>query len=268
MTNGRPVLSEIDIEDRFGDASDFTFYITGAVPPERMKPLVEQYVASLPSTNRTVREQPKDPKVKPLVEIIRYSRPVYAVPKTSTMLVFDTRLSSDPKFGADSAELRTVAAIQRRTLELQLQTNAYWMATMQQYDRLGIPIDRIPDPYNGLFTPEQVRTAAQRYTPTSAFVQLADLPADSAVTDSSAMAWQEQARKVEAFRDVHGVSESPILFLRPIVEPYEQPIRPRSDNPSDLQINRTLKRSGYVRPITQMQRGNRNLFTRPNSAVH
>ncbi len=35
---------------RFADASDFTFLFVGNVDPETLKPLVEQYIASLPST--------------------------------------------------------------------------------------------------------------------------------------------------------------------------------------------------------------------------
>ncbi len=46
--------------DRFGDASDFTFYLVGPSKPSDILPLVTEYVASLPSTNRTVREVPRD----------------------------------------------------------------------------------------------------------------------------------------------------------------------------------------------------------------
>ena len=44
---------------RFGDASDFTFYIVGAVDSARVRPLVERYLAGLPATQRTAREKPK-----------------------------------------------------------------------------------------------------------------------------------------------------------------------------------------------------------------
>lgn len=39
-------------KDRFADASDFTFVFVGTVNPDTLKPLVEQYLASLPSTGR------------------------------------------------------------------------------------------------------------------------------------------------------------------------------------------------------------------------
>jgi len=44
--------------DRFADASDFAFFITGNYDEETLKPLVEQYIASLPATSRN--EKPKD----------------------------------------------------------------------------------------------------------------------------------------------------------------------------------------------------------------
>ncbi|QRR01836.1 M16 family metallopeptidase [Dyadobacter sandarakinus] len=39
-------------QDRFADASDFVFTIVGAFKPEQIKPLIEKYIASLPSTDR------------------------------------------------------------------------------------------------------------------------------------------------------------------------------------------------------------------------
>jgi zinc protease len=52
-------LSELNLDkalafykDRFADASDFTFVFVGTVNPDTLKPLVEQYLGSLPSTGR------------------------------------------------------------------------------------------------------------------------------------------------------------------------------------------------------------------------
>jgi len=53
------VLGEADLEqmrdfykDRFADFSDFTFLVVGTFAPEDLRPLVEQYLATLPSTGR------------------------------------------------------------------------------------------------------------------------------------------------------------------------------------------------------------------------
>jgi len=58
-------LSEVDYhdaleiyKDRFADASDFAFYITGNYDETVLRQLVEQYIASLPSLRRV--EKPKD----------------------------------------------------------------------------------------------------------------------------------------------------------------------------------------------------------------
>ena len=40
-------------KSRFADASDFTFVFVGSFDVEAMKPLVERYLASLPSIHRT-----------------------------------------------------------------------------------------------------------------------------------------------------------------------------------------------------------------------
>ena len=39
-------------QDRFKDASDFTFILVGNVDVEAVKPLIESYLGSLPSINR------------------------------------------------------------------------------------------------------------------------------------------------------------------------------------------------------------------------
>ncbi len=53
------ILSEMDLEksfsifqDRFADASDFTFLFVGAFEPETIKPLIENYLGGLPTISR------------------------------------------------------------------------------------------------------------------------------------------------------------------------------------------------------------------------
>ena len=49
--------------DRFTDASDFTFVFVGNVDAQKMKPLIEKYIGSIPSLNR--KEKWKDQKLQP-----------------------------------------------------------------------------------------------------------------------------------------------------------------------------------------------------------
>jgi len=87
------LLEEVNLDkavavykDRFADFSDFTFFVVGNFKLETIKPLVEQYLAALPSTNRV--ERWKDIGMKPPKGTI--SKQVYrgVEPKSSVQLVF------------------------------------------------------------------------------------------------------------------------------------------------------------------------------------
>ncbi|HEY1010683.1 MAG: M16 family metallopeptidase [Daejeonella sp.] len=73
-------------KDRFADASDFTFTFVGNFDLEAIKPLLEQYLGSLPSTNR--KESAKDLGIK--IPAGKIDKKVYKgqEPKASTRLVF------------------------------------------------------------------------------------------------------------------------------------------------------------------------------------
>jgi zinc protease len=55
--------------DRFSDASDFTFYFVGRFEVDQLKPLVRQYLGSLPATYRN--ESWRDEGVRPPKGIVR-----------------------------------------------------------------------------------------------------------------------------------------------------------------------------------------------------
>jgi zinc protease len=242
--------------DRFGDAGDFTFTLVGAAPAARVKPLVEQYIASLPSLNKKEREQPIDPKLRPWSGIFRSTERVQPVPKTTSILVFDGRFPETPDdnlrerqrlltvthvlnrrlrnelrerlggtygvavvpqfyakpqehyrltinfdaaperadtlidvllqqldsvraFGATAQELSTISTILRRGMETQLQNNRYWARTIQHFDRLGIPLDRIVKPYTDQLSPQDIAAAMRTYLPTSSFIHLTYTPRDT-----------------------------------------------------------------------------------------
>lgn len=48
----KPARAVEIFKERFADASDFVFLITGSFEPDAIKPLVEKYIASLPSLNK------------------------------------------------------------------------------------------------------------------------------------------------------------------------------------------------------------------------
>ncbi|MBX6330225.1 MAG: insulinase family protein [Gemmatimonadaceae bacterium] len=241
--------------NRFGNAGDFTFIFVGAVTPEEVRPLVERYVASLPSTAE--REQPRDPRVAPFVTRVERLVNTLPVPKAQTLLVFDGPIPTAPDaylranqeisyiaavlrdrlrvrlreelagtygvqlstytyalpeeryrigasfvaapermrelnrelmrivdslrtYGASAAELARAATIARRMHETQLQANGYWMRTIGTYARLGIPLDRIPDPYGSHeVTPAELTDAVRRYLPDDFYIHFTAMPRDT-----------------------------------------------------------------------------------------
>ncbi len=73
-------------KDRFADAGDFTFFFVGSLDPAVMKPLVEKYIASLPSTNR--KETWKDVGRSTPAGVVEREVKRGLEPKSQTSLVF------------------------------------------------------------------------------------------------------------------------------------------------------------------------------------
>lgn len=107
----RELLSQVDLEeieevyaDRFGDAGDFTFIIVGSFDPERVRPLVTTYLASLPSNDRQESWRDIDvdgPEETETVEV--YSG---LEPKSQVRLIF----SGEAEFGPQQLyDLRSTA---------------------------------------------------------------------------------------------------------------------------------------------------------------
>lgn len=73
-------------QERFADASDFTFYFTGAFEPEEIRPLVEQYLGGLPNLGRE--EEWRDIGVDPPTGVIEKVVRKGVEPQSRTMLIF------------------------------------------------------------------------------------------------------------------------------------------------------------------------------------
>ncbi len=73
--------------DRFGNAGEFTFFLVGSFSVDSVRPLVERYVASLPSTTGRT-EAAKDRGIRPPTGVV--TRTVYkgVEPKANTRLIF------------------------------------------------------------------------------------------------------------------------------------------------------------------------------------
>jgi zinc protease len=79
--------------DRFADAGDFTFYFVGTFEPDSLRPLVETYLASLPSHGRE--ESWKDIGIHPPAGVVRRTVRRGLEPKARTQLVFHGPLEFD-----------------------------------------------------------------------------------------------------------------------------------------------------------------------------
>jgi zinc protease len=72
--------------ERFADASDFTFYIVGAIDPDTVRPLALRYLASLPSLRRV--ERGRDVGIRPPRGVVLKTVRKGIEPKALTQIVF------------------------------------------------------------------------------------------------------------------------------------------------------------------------------------
>lgn len=72
--------------DRFADASDFTFVIVGSFNIDSIKPMVQQYLGSLPSLNR--KEAGKDVGIRPPTGIVEKTVRRGVEPQSQTFMAF------------------------------------------------------------------------------------------------------------------------------------------------------------------------------------
>lgn len=73
-------------KERFGNAGDFNFVIVGNVKDDDIAPLIEKYIASLPSTGK--KEQFKDPKVEVAKGKVNKEVIMGAAPKTNALFFY------------------------------------------------------------------------------------------------------------------------------------------------------------------------------------
>ncbi len=84
--------------DRFDDASDFTFFIVGSFRTDSIKPLIETYLASLPSIRRT--ETWKDMGIRPPAKKTDKSVYMGSDPKSFVAMYLETPEPWDPIAGS------------------------------------------------------------------------------------------------------------------------------------------------------------------------
>ncbi len=101
-------------KDRFADASDFTFVFVGSFNPAELRPLLEQYLGSLPSSSR--KETAKDLEIQ--IPAGKIDKKIYKgqEPKASVRLVFSGDYTWSEKHNNQLnalAEVLTIKLIER-----------------------------------------------------------------------------------------------------------------------------------------------------------
>jgi zinc protease len=82
-------------KDRFADASDFTFVFVGSFDVPTIKPLVERYLASLPSLNR--KETGRDVGIHPPTGVVEKEIRKGSTPKSQVGVVFTGQFENNPR---------------------------------------------------------------------------------------------------------------------------------------------------------------------------
>jgi zinc protease len=121
-------------KDRFADAGDFTFVFVGSFDLATMRPLVERYLGSLPSTGR--KETWKDVGVRPPAGVVEKTVEKGIEPKSQTALVFTGPTQFDPM---QRVAIRAMASIlSTRLLETIREElgGTYSISANQNYQRI------------------------------------------------------------------------------------------------------------------------------------
>lgn len=135
------IIDEMSLEksfafykDRFADASDFTFIFIGNIDLEMMKPLVERYLASLPSLLR--KETWKDVGIDPPTGIVEKAVKKGIEPKSQTAIVFTGPFLYDRPHRTAIRALSLVLDTRLRNLVREELSGTYGVAVRADYSKI------------------------------------------------------------------------------------------------------------------------------------
>jgi zinc protease len=102
-------------KERFADASDFTFFFVGSFDLATMKPLVERYLGSLPSQNRS--EVARDVGIRPPAGVVEKEVRSGIAPRSQVSIVFTGPFQNDEQHRVIATAMGdTLAGNLQRTL--------------------------------------------------------------------------------------------------------------------------------------------------------
>jgi zinc protease len=121
-------------KDRFGDAGDFTFIFVGNLETEAMKPLVTEYLASLPAAGRE--ETWRDLKILPPVGVITETVHKGMEPKSMTAIAFTGPFQYDVAHRNAIRALGTVMDTRLRNALREDRGGTYGVSINPSYSRI------------------------------------------------------------------------------------------------------------------------------------
>ncbi len=190
-------------KDRFADAGDFTFIFAGSFELDALKPLVEQYVASLPATGR--KETWRDVGIEPPAGVVTRRVEKGLEPQSQAAIVF-----SGP-FEYTSVErnaLRAMASILQTRLRETLREDlggTYSVGASASYERL--PRQQYSVSINFGSAPERNDALVERV-----FAEIARLQADGPTKQEIDDAIEALVRTFETSMEQNGYLVSQLYF--------------------------------------------------------
>jgi len=196
------VVGEIDrneafryFRERFANAGDFTFAFVGAFDADAIRPLVERYLASLPST--ATRETPRDNGMRPVRGVVEKTVVKGVEPKAQTRITFtgpleynrDNRVALDMMVDVLDMKLRDVL---REDLG-----GTYGVSISQSAARLPEPRYTISIAFGS--APERLEELVS-----AVFAEIEKLKAEGPTAEALAKVKEQQRRDFETAQQQNG----------------------------------------------------------------
>jgi zinc protease len=138
--------------ERFADAGDFTFAFVGAFDPDVIRPLIERYIAGLPSTGRS--DQPRDNGMRPVRGVVEKTVRRGIEPRAQTRITFTGDFEYSRENRLALSLLRDVVDMRLRDVLREDMGGTYGVSVSQSAQRF--PVARYTISIQFGFAPERL----------------------------------------------------------------------------------------------------------------
>lgn len=173
LTQGHPrgrtmtveLVDEMDLDasmafyrDRFADAGDFTFVFVGSFDPDTMRPLVERYLATLPSTGRV--ERWRDIGLRPPSGVVERTVHKGLEPRSLSRLIFHGDFQYDQQQRAAIRAMGSVLQTRLRNVLREELGGTYSVGVSVVYSHIPRPEYRVTIGFGS--APDRARELQER----------------------------------------------------------------------------------------------------------